>query len=454
MHQPIRQAQGEKGFSQIILLSIIAVLVLAGAGDFLLVPKKNMLSENAETSSPENEKTARQEVSPPALGSLCSGKEACISFCLDNRGRCEGYCKGKGIELCKIIFPPQPQSPQPQSPRQQSPQQESSNVGREQNCVSNPNPIFTHAFADSTKLAWISQYGNNALYNPGSQARSYVAVKEGESTPVYAPVRATITRIYYSDKKYTQSNKEVIRPEYKINFQISCEVGMAYDHIISLADRLKAYSPQVSAPGKNDGVAVSIQVQAGELIGHTSGSFPGRAFDFLLLNKARLHPHLNPVRWVTDHSWYKTCPYDYFTHELKQQYYALIDEEHGVRSCGPRIKEVPNTAAGYWFQGNATESTKGDAREPSGPRFVIYGNNHFIEWTLIKSSESPVAFRTHEVRPPLPETVTEGASACYYDSERGAYVYLKMLADDKLGLVSGNEQCPSEFPVEYETWIR
>lgn len=41
------------------------------------------------------------------LGNLCSGEENCKEFCLNNKGQCEDYCKGKENELCKIIFPPE-----------------------------------------------------------------------------------------------------------------------------------------------------------------------------------------------------------------------------------------------------------------------------------------------------------------------------------------------------------
>mgnify|MGYP001587355508 CR=1 FL=1 len=369
-----------------------------------------------------------------SLGNLCSGEEECISFCLSNIGQCQSYCLGNGNELCSVIFHPEDD------------EQSTGGQSNEVNCVSNPNPVFTHAFTDIAKLTEVSQYGNNALYNPGSQARSYVSVKEGESTPVYAPINMTITRIYYSDKNYSFLEPGFIRPEYRINFEISCEVEMAYDHIVSLADKFKEFAPQVSSPGRNEGVEVSILVKAGEIIGYTSGSFPGRAFDFIMLNKAKLHPHLNRARWVTDNSLYKDCPYDYFTDELKQQYYNLFVEEQGVRSCGPRVKEVQNTVAGYWFQGEATES--------NGPRFVIYGSKHFVEWTLIKSSESPVAYRTQDAGFVLPEKITQGKSTCYYDGNRNVYLYVKMISNDKMGLVTGNGNCPSGFPAQHETWVR
>jgi len=46
----------QKGFSQVILLSITLVLILVGIGGFLLLPEKKM-------SPSKNEKTVRQEVS-------------------------------------------------------------------------------------------------------------------------------------------------------------------------------------------------------------------------------------------------------------------------------------------------------------------------------------------------------------------------------------------------------
>ena len=403
----------------IFFTAIVIVVLIAGffGRDFI----KDKINTNDKGSD------FLESISEGSLGDLCSGEEECISFCSKNRAKCEGYCHGNENELCRVIFPPN----------------DGQNYGEQNtqgNCVRNPSPVFTHAFADITKLTGISQYGNNALYNPGSQARSYVSVRENESTPVYAPINATITRIYYSDKNYSYVKPGFIRPEYRIDFQISCEMEMAYDHIVSLTDKFKEYAPQVSSPGRNDGVSVSIPVQAGEIIGYTSGSFPGRAFDFVLLDRARPAQPLNPARWTSDNSIYKTCPYDYFVPELKEQYYALIDEEKGVRSCGPRVKEVRNTIAGYWFQGEATES--------NGQRFVIYGGNNFVEWTIIKSSESPVAYRTHDADFVLPEEVTEGKSACYYNNNRNVYIYIKMLADDKIGLVNGEGACPSSFPVQ------
>lgn len=402
--------------------SVVIGIIIIVAGAVLL--SWIFIRESFDKDSNINEGRNLLGIKSQSLGDLCSGEQECFSFCQNNRGQCEEYCKGREDELCQIIFPPGAE--------------DNRDVQQKENCINNPKPVFTHAFTDITKLSEISRYGNNALYNPGSQARSYVVVREGESTPLYAPTNVTITRIYFSNKNYTQFDEEFIRPEYRIDFTISCEVKAAYDHIISLSEKLQPFAPKVPAPGKNDGVAVSIPLQAGEIIGYTSGGFPGRAFDFFFLNYARKAEHLNPERWTTDHSLYMDCPFNYFPEELREQYLALIPEVKGVRDCGPNFREVPNTLLGYWFKGNAAET--------QGNRFGISAGKHFVEWTLIQETESPIAYRDHDVTRIDPETITEGKSVCYFDSDRNVFVYAKMLPEDNVAIASSTGACPSTFP--------
>src|SRR3989344_916056 len=177
----------------------------------------------------------------------------------------------------------------------------------------------------------------------------------------------TLTKITYSNKFYTN----LTRSEYRLDMQVSCEVRIAFDHMASVVDFIKERAPTVPANKSSEGNLVSIPVQAGELLGYTSGTIGGRGFDFLIINTAHKNQFINPSRWYTEHSLNKDCQYDYFPENLKQQYMTLIEEEKGVRSCGPRVKEVAGTPQGYWFQGNATET--------SGSRLAIYESKHFIE---------------------------------------------------------------------------
>src|SRR3989338_9476836 len=47
------------------------------------------------------------------LGTLCSGRSECQKFCSMNRGQCESYFRGKELELCGTIFPPDSQDQGP-----------------------------------------------------------------------------------------------------------------------------------------------------------------------------------------------------------------------------------------------------------------------------------------------------------------------------------------------------
>jgi hypothetical protein len=384
----------------------------------------------------------------PRLGNLCVGEENCKDFCLYNRGSCEEYCRSQPEnELCQKLLATKTYT-QPQNTLQSNVTQTS-----EETCTSNPKPVFTSPFTDITKIEWISQIGSNALYNPGSQARSYVAVKKGEMAPVYAPVNATLTRIHYSNKNYPT----LVRPEYRLNFQVSCEVGFAYDHIITVVDKLKEQAPQIPAEGRNEGAEVSIPVHAGELLGHTSGTVQAGSWDFLFLNTAREAPHINPARWISDQSKYADCPYDYFTDDLKKQYYLLIQKpENAPETCGPLVRDIPNTIAGYWFQGSANET--------HGARFGIYDAEHFVEFFLTKentpffiinsTSSSRIFGRDNNPSRIVPEAVTIGKSACYHDSEKNSHAYLKLLSSEELALVAGEGSCPSSFPQDYEVFVR
>ncbi len=422
---------GRQGFSQIILLSTIATFILVGAGGFLTFREKKASS---------SEKTALQEASSPALGNLCSGKKGCISFCLNNRGQCENYCKGKGNELCKNIFPPKKQS--------------ASNVGKKQNCVSNPNPIFTKSFTDNSKIREISPIGNVDINNPGSRARSYVTVNPGTReggmrvlVPIYVPVDSTITALTYANRNY---NELGMRPEYRFDFQISCEVSYIFDHISNVVDDIKKLAPNIPAGDTRTGAHVFIPVKAGQLIGYTDGTYTAGGFDFMVLNNAHKEKYINPSRWEYDHSKYGVCPYDYFVPELKEKYYSLLQKTRRSdekASCRSVSRDVAGTLAGGWFQGDSTDK--------KGVRLAIATvGNGMVDLRIMRGDQATLLRDYTNPYVMKPEDVTVGKSVCYYDRDRNIYAYLKLFSDLEMGLVMGSGQCLSSFPTEYETWVR
>src|SRR3989344_6856212 len=166
-------------------------LAMIGIISFVFFVYQAMQEPSSETTQDSKIRQHIPEQQSFSLGSLCSSESECQAFCLNNRGLCTSYCdKNPANKLCLTLFDPKAPSP-------------SLSQDKKSNCISNPAPVFTHPFTDISKISQISQYGNNAMVNPGAQARSYVSVKEGESTPIYAPVNATLTKITYSNKFYT-----------------------------------------------------------------------------------------------------------------------------------------------------------------------------------------------------------------------------------------------------------
>ena len=406
-----------------IIFIILGVVVLILIGLFFIrdIQKENITDNNQESSG---------SIQKFGLGSLCSDEDECREFCLNNRGRCEEYCRGNENELCQIIF---------------SLQQESESTDIVKDCISNPKPVFTAPFTDIAKISSVTQTGSNALYNPGSQARSYINMKYEPGTdivPIYAPINSTLTGITYATRNLRTGTA---KGEYRLDFKVSCEVRYAFDHLADITDKIKEFAPVVPANNTRLDRSVSIYIQAGELLGYTDRNIIGGNWDFVFINTAHESSHSNPERWISDHSNHADCPYDYFTPELKNKYYALIEKSDTEITCGPLLHDIPGTIAGYWF--------KDDANEDHGKRFGIYGGYHFVEFILANEKEF-LFIRDGNPSRISPKQVTIGKGTCYFDNEKNAYAYLKLLSETELGLATGNGNCPSSFPQEFEVFER
>ncbi len=377
------------------------------------------------------------------LGNLCSDEKKCISFCLNNRGQCENYCKVNSKNaLCPKIFSP---------PSMKTSHNVSKNIKTTvKKCVSNPSPVFTAGFTESSRIIEISPIGHAFIDNPGSSARSYVTVNRSDGpkklAPVYAPIDSTIHSIAYAKRNYGLLGT---RPEYRLDFEISCEVSYVFDHLTLLSDEIKKYAPELAADSTKTNTYVAIPVQAGQLVAYTEGTLTAGGFDFMVWNKTNKENYINSSRWVYDHSKYGVCPYDYFVPELKDKYYSLLQKTRKDKpaSCRTVSRDVPGTLSGGWFQGNSTD------RE--GSRLSIStASTDMTDLVIVRNDQSTkIRDYTH---PDIakPEDVTVGKSVCYYDRDRTIYAYLKLLSDLEMGLALGNGACPSEFPKEYELWAR
>ncbi|MEK6948706.1 MAG: hypothetical protein AABX34_00690, partial [Nanoarchaeota archaeon] len=101
----------KKVLFSLILFSFILISSCAQLNNSEVKKEKEIIADKKGQQMPDKQKSELPEL---GLGNLCRGESGCISFCNNNRGQCEAYCRGKGIELCKIIFPPDAQDQGPQ----------------------------------------------------------------------------------------------------------------------------------------------------------------------------------------------------------------------------------------------------------------------------------------------------------------------------------------------------
>ena len=246
------------------------------------------------------------------------------------------------------------------------PKNENSKKTAEGNCKSGSIPKFEAEFTDLEKINAINPIGG---IGGGSPGRSYIGVKKGVEAPVYSPTDMILENIIYAKRPsdpLTSLSKTSSIGEYGLYFRLNCDTILLFDHIDRVSDKIKERSPkepaETSAFGKDP--PVNLEIKKGELLGYTDGTPGARTFDFLIIDRSKPTSHINPERWEWEQAVYSQCPYDYFTPELKEKYYAKIGEaveKSGSQefiasgTCGQLSYDVAGTASGGWFKGESTD---------------------------------------------------------------------------------------------------
>ncbi len=183
-------------------------------------------------------------------------------------------------------------------------------------CESNIEPIFSHHVTDISKL--------NAVIPPPSlvqgdlKAHSYLDTRK-HRVPVYAPVD-----MLFVDGTFYKTSQG---GEYMLDFEVSCEVSIRFDHILEPVESIKHMLPSIPMDdSRTHGVSVPVQFSAGDLIAYTTGTENG-IWDFGVYNTE--HPNQFSKLDEYRHSKIYTtgdCPYVYFSDELKWEYEGIYDQ--------------------------------------------------------------------------------------------------------------------------------
>ncbi|XOU94318.1 MAG: hypothetical protein ACNFW9_05755 [Candidatus Kerfeldbacteria bacterium] len=296
--------------------------------------------------------------------------------------------------------------------------------------------VFTHRFTDITKINAIQPIGSITGASPG---RSYLDIKEGETVPVYAPMDATLKFIAYSYR-----GPEAPYPEYGFSFDTGCGVTFMLDHLDTISDELKQYAPiepSLATDGTNN---LSVEVEAGTLLGYTDGTEQAKTFDFLVIDKNTDVFHINPERWDWDQALHAVCPYDLYTDDLKSEYYEKIGTYYytgfvKAESCGNPSYDIVGTISGGWFLGENDTMMTGE--------FMTIGEEGGNVYTIVKNNLEDVIIRVDDYwTEVMPKDVKVGSSACYFDNNTDTWMFLNLVSEETIQLANGNGNCPVEFP--------
>lgn len=263
-----------------------------------------------------------------SLDNLCSGEMECKEFCKENISKCEAYCRGKHIGLCRMIFPPN-----------------SDDIGPQENtgCTGTGIVNFTSSPMRIEDIETIQPIGlmigghvtpiDHGYYN----ARTWTPGSNREDTTefvdIIAPAKGVVTRIQSMPKEYSSSSVG----DYRIVIHHTCSFYTIYIHINQLSEKLQA----IADTGEK------ITVEAGEIIGKAPG------FDFSVHNEEITLPGFSVPETYIGEPWkiHTVDMFDYFISPIRKQ---LLDKN--IRQKEPRggkiDYDIGGKLVGNWFVEN------------------------------------------------------------------------------------------------------
>ena len=206
---------------------------------------------------------------------------------------------------------------------------------KKEDCVSNPQPIFTHEITDLSKIKRTERWGQ--VKSKHLKNHSFLFLKnKNKPIPVYAPVDSYLI---LQTRYRMQGFKEV---QWRLIFQVGCEIVYRFDHLDTLSDKLLKHlgnipvnEDQNAAP--NVLINPPIEIKAGELIASTQGTPQAGSWDFGLSDVSKINELpkrlKNYQNKPTGRQYkYSACPYDYYPDEIKKKYLKKMKG----KKCNPK----------------------------------------------------------------------------------------------------------------------
>lgn len=284
---------------------------------------------------------------PPArgLGNLCSSEQECIKYCSDHNPECGDYCRGRDLDLCRLISPPRMEGHQ-----------------NNRDCTGFGTIPFTSPPMHIEDIMMIQPLGlmigghvtpidhgyyTAKTWKPGTQR------EPSAFADILAPAAGVVTSVQSMPAEYASS----IVGDYRLVIHHTCSFYTIYIHVNQLSEKLQ----NIADKGK------TVQVEAGEVIGQAPG------FDFSVHNdEVTLLGFIVPETYVGE-SW-KIHTVDMFHHFDEPTKAKLL--ERNVRIKEPRggkiDHDIDGRLVGNWFE----ENTNGYVGRKEYQRMPGYWSTH------------------------------------------------------------------------------
>ncbi len=318
---------------------IFGFIIIIIAFIFIMYIQQQLKEKKEEI--PESELVDESISNIPQLGNLCTGEDECKDFCLNNRGRCDEYCKENEDELCKIIFLPE----EPLT-------EKNIESERQEVCEGTKTKFdFAPVNLDKTKVFLPLGLMIDSHVTPIDHHYFQNFDNEGYNIEIYSPGDGYITDIGHMPGA---KNGE----DYRVVIEHTCTISSVYIHLGTFAEKFKPY-----APDNNSYVSLRIPVKGDELIGYYE-----KNVDYNLVDEEVVLSGFVVPDHYRGESWKIHVPntYDYFNEPVRSK---LI--EKSVRTAEPisgKIDyDIDGKLVGNWF----LEGTDGYAGDTSLERYWL-----------------------------------------------------------------------------------
>jgi hypothetical protein len=217
-------------------------------------------------------------------------------------------------------------------------------------CISSPKHVFTNEITDFSQIKRLERWGQTPqgnlknhtyifLKNKGRKGNKVIIDKP---VPVYAPIDSYLIL----QTRYRLSASGLKDIQWRLMFQVGCELVYRFDHLDTPSDRILKYigniqinEDQDSAP--NAKVLPPLKIKAGEIVAYTKGTPMAGSWDFGVLDISNNNDLPKRLKKYENHPTgrgykYAACPYDYYPDKIKKKYLKKMKR----KKCNP--KEIKN----------------------------------------------------------------------------------------------------------------